>query len=132
MSRHAPRLLVLSAAVALMLLVGAVAESVRAQPAVERVVMTPADGTLTTRFLFVGMSFPAGSGVTVRFMSPDGVERRIRDDGAELYWVVSSDGSFALEVAFGQRFPGAPAGRWRALFCAQYAPTCQQLEFDLQ
>lgn len=128
--RLSSSLLALAAGVALVLV--ALTGHAGAQQPAERVVMTPAEGTLATRFLFVGAGFPAGSSVSVRFLPPDGVERRIREDGAELVWLVSADGGFGLEVVFGQRFPGAPPGRWRALFCALNAPTCQQLEFDLQ
>jgi hypothetical protein len=103
-----------------------------AQPSGERVVMTPADGTLTTRFMFAGSGFAPGQNVSVRFFPPDGNERRIRtDEGAEIVWPVQPDGTFSLDVVPAQRFPSAPPGRWRVLFCAVGAPTCQQLDFDV-
>ncbi|MGH2587717.1 MAG: hypothetical protein ACRDJE_22580 [Dehalococcoidia bacterium] len=103
-----------------------------AQPSGERVVMTPADGTLTTRFTFVGSGFTPGQNISVRFFPPDGIERRIRtEEGAELVWPVQPDGTFALDVVPMQRFPNASPGDWRVLFCAFGAPTCQQLEFDI-
>ena len=103
-----------------------------AQSASERVVVTPGDGTLQTRFHFTGTGFVPGRTVSVIIMTPDGVEHRfLADDGAEVVWMVQSDGSFALELIPGQRFPGTGPGRWRALFCSFAAPTCQLVDFDV-
>ena len=98
----------------------------------EHVVMTPADGTLSTRFQFAGSGFLPGRNVSVRFIPPDGSERRVREEGVEIVWPVQSDGTFSLDVVPGQRFPGASPGRWRVLFCVFGSTTCQQLEFDVQ
>jgi hypothetical protein len=94
--------------------------------------MTPAEGRLNTQLLFSGSGFLPSLTISARFSPPDGLERRIRtEDGAEFVWLVQQDGTFSLDLVPSQRFPGAPAGRWRALFCAFGSPTCQQIEFDL-
>lgn len=103
-----------------------------AQATGERVLLTPAEGTLATRFTFVGSGYVAGHVVTVRFLPPDGIERRYRDtDGVEFVWLVGTDGGFSLDVVPALRFPGAPAGHWRVLFCASSSATCQLIEFDI-
>lgn len=111
-------------------------EGVRAQSPIpatgERVLVTPGEGTTATRFRFTGSGFTPGRTVSVRLTPPDGVERRfMADDGAEVVWLVAPDGSFALDLSPAQRFPGAPAGHWRALFCGFGAPTCQLIDFDV-
>jgi hypothetical protein len=98
----------------------------------ERVLVTPGEGGATTRFRFTGSGFAPGRTVSIRLTPPDGVERRfMADDGAEVVWLVGPDGGFALDLSPAQRFPGAPAGHWRALFCAFAAPTCQLIDFDV-
>lgn len=128
-ARRAGTVVVLAAAVLLGLLVSA---QVTAQVATERVVMMPADGTLTTRFSFSGSGFTPGRTVSVRVTTPDGTERRFRtDEGVEIVWLVLPDGTFSLEMVPAQRFPGAGPGRWQALFCGFDAATCQLLAFDV-
>lgn len=118
--------------VAVLFLSALVVPGVAAQSRGEHVEMTPADGRLSTQFLFTGTGFRPGLTISARFYSPDGVERRIRtEEGAEFVWLVQQDGTFSLDLVPAQRFPGAPAGRWRVLFCAFGSPTCQQIEFDL-
>jgi hypothetical protein len=106
--------------------------TVVAQANDEHVEMTPAEATLQTRLVFSGRGFTPGVTVSARFFPPDGAERRIRTpEGAEIVWPVQPDGTFSMEVVPAHRFPGAVAGRWRALFCASGSATCQQIEFDL-
>jgi hypothetical protein len=101
-------------------------------PGLERVIVTPGEGTLLTRYQFSGSSFPANKTIAVRLYPPDGFERRLAtDDGIELVWLAGPDGAFSLEFVPALRFPGAPAGHWRALFCSYNAPTCQLVEFDV-
>ncbi len=108
------------------------ASAVSAQPAGEHVVLTPAEGTLTTRFVFVGHNFQPGRTVSVRVTTPDGLVRRFTtEDGAEMVWLVGVDGSFVVELVPIMRFPGALPGRWQALFCSAGSPTCQQIDFDV-
>ena len=102
-----------------------------AQAVAERVIVAPGEGTYQTRFLFSGSGFTPGRTVSVRFVLPDGSERRVTEDGAELVWVVGTDGTFAMDLVPAQRFPAAPAGRWRALFCGFNAATCQLIDFDV-
>jgi hypothetical protein len=120
---------------ALVLALAAVVTSSRvvvAQGAGERVVMTPGEGTLHTRFLFIGAGFTPGRTVSVRAIPPDGLERRVRTEpGIELVWRIPADGTFALELTPAVDFPDAPPGHWRMLFCQEASPTCQQLEFDV-
>ena len=103
-----------------------------AQPAGEHVVLTPAEGTLTTRFVFVGHNFQPGRTVSVRITTPDGLARRFTtEEGAEMVWLVGADGSFVIEMVPIARFPGALPGRWQALFCSAGSPTCQQIDFEV-
>ena len=103
-----------------------------AQPAGEHVVLTPAEGTLTTRFVFVGHNFQPGRTVSVRITTPDGLARPfITEDGAEMVWLVGANGSFVVEMVPIARFPGALPGHWQALFCSTGSPTCQQIEFEV-
>lgn len=98
----------------------------------EHVELTPAVATLQTRLVFTGSGYAPGLTISARFFPPDGAERRIRTpEGAEIVWPVQADGTFSMDLVPAQRFPGAAAGRWRALFCAFGATTCQQIEFDL-
>lgn len=128
-ARRAGVIVVLAVAVLLGLVTSG---RVVAQITAERVVMTPADGTLTTRFLFSGSGFTPGRTVSVRITTPDGVERRFRtDEDIEIVWLVLPDGTFSLEMVPAQRFPGAGPGRWQALFCGFEATTCQLLTFDV-
>ncbi len=103
-----------------------------AQSGRQHVELTPAEGTLTTHFTFMGSGFTPGLTVSVRFYPPDVLERRIRtEEGAELVWQVEPNGTFALEFVPAQRFPNAPPGRWYALFCAFGDRTCELIEFDV-
>lgn len=102
-----------------------------AQRSTERVVVTPGEGTIVTRFLFSGAGYQPGRTVDVRVTPPDGFERRFMDDGAVQVWQVQADGTFSLDFIPAQRFPGAGPGHWRVLFCTFMAPTCQLIEFDV-
>ena len=103
-----------------------------AQVSSERVVATPGEGTLQTRFHFAGSGFAPGRTVSVRVYCPDGSERRfINEEGAELVWLVDANGTFTLDLVPGQRFPGCGLGHWRTLFCSQNSPTCQLVEIDV-
>ena len=102
-----------------------------AQRSPERVVVTPGEGTIVTRFLFTGAGYQPGRTVDVRVTPPDGSERRFMEDGAVQVWQVQADGTFSLDFIPAVRFPGAGPGRWRALFCTFMAPTCQLIEFDI-
>ena len=103
-----------------------------AQPAGEHVVLTPAEGTLTTLFVFVGHNFQPGRTVSVRITTPDGAARRFTtEEGAEMVWLVGRDGSFVVELVPSTRFPGALPGHWQVLFCSAGSPTCQQIDFDV-
>jgi hypothetical protein len=104
---------------------------VQAQTSMERVVVTPGEGTSQTRFLFNGSGFTPGRTVSVRFILPDGSERRVTEGSAEVVWLVAPDGTFALDLVPAQRFPAAPPGRWRALLCGFNAATCQLIDFDV-
>lgn len=116
-----------AAVTALSLSAGASAQSVPQQ-----VVLAPAEGTLLTRYVFDGAGFVPGRTVSVRVFPPDGIERRMRNEqGAELVWLVSAAGGFALDFVPALIFPEATAGRWRVLFCQFGAPTCQQIDFDI-
>ena len=130
------RIVLMSTMIAVLLAGLAAIDGVRAQvplPATgERVLVTPGEGTTATRFRFTGSGFTPGRTVSVRLTPPDGVERRfMADDGAEFVWLVAPDGTFALDLSPAQRFPGAPAGQWRALFCGFGALTCQLIDFDV-
>jgi hypothetical protein len=106
---------------------------VDAQAPGERVIMTPAEGTLQTRFQFTGTGFTPGQIVALRVIPADSSERRMRNDaGAELVWLVGADGSFSLDFVPSQHFPGAPPGHWRILFCGLGSLTCQMIELDVQ
>lgn len=112
--------------------IGIVTRDIHAQALAERVIVTPGEGTVLTRYRFVGSGFPVGRFVSVRITSGEGIERKLTgDDGVELVWVVAADGGFALEFTPSARFPGAAPGRWQALFCLTGSPTCQHLEFDV-
>lgn len=127
---RAVALLVALIAAGLILVV--VSHAVAAQAPTERVLMTPAEGTLHTPFHFSGTGFTPGRTVSIRVQPPDGGERRMRNEhGAELVWLVLPDGSFSLDLIPAQQFPDASAGRWRLLFCQFGSLTCQQLEFEL-
>lgn len=117
---------------ALLLALGPVRSSIQAQAPTERVIVTPGEGSMLTRYRFVGTGFPVGRLVAVRITSGEGIERKLTgDDGVELVWIVAADGGFALEFTPGTRFPGAAPGRWQALFCPAGSPTCQHLDFDV-
>jgi hypothetical protein len=103
----------------------------QAQVTTERVMVTPGGGTAQTRFVFTGAGFTPGRTVSVRFLLPDGSERRVTEGPAEVVWLVLPDGSFSVDLVPAQRFPAAPPGRWRALFCGFNAATCQLIEFDV-
>jgi hypothetical protein len=109
----------------------AFAAAASAQRSPERVVVTPGEGTVTTRYVFTGSGYQPGRTVAVRLTLPDGSERRFTEDGAEQVWQVQADGTFALDFVPVLRFPGSSPGRWRALFCTFQAPTCQLIEFDV-
>jgi len=118
----------------LVVLAGAVgcAGRVSAQVGGERVVVTPGDGVLQTRFLFTGSGYAPGRIISVRVLPPDGSEHRLTtEDNAELIWLVQADGTFGLELVPSQRFPALGTGRWRILFCSAGASTCQLVEFDI-
>lgn len=119
--------------IALMLVAfGIVTRDARAQAPAERVMVTPGEGSVMTRFRFVGAGFPVGRFVSVRITSGEGIERKFTgDDGVELVWIVAADGGFALEFTPITRFPSATPGRWQALFCLTGSPTCQHLDFDV-
>ena len=105
---------------------------VAAQISPERVVLTPAEGTLQTRFTFTGSGFSPGRTVFVKLILPDGTERRFRtNEGIEIVWPVQPDGNFALDFIPSQRFPDAGPGHWQALFCSVGALTCQHIDFDV-
>lgn len=137
-----------------------IADRAAAQQPSERVVVTPAEGTAFTIFRFIGSGFTAWPQVSVIFIGPDGVSRRLRDDqGREHHvWFTRPDGSFDIDLVPGLRFQAAPPGRWTALFCGLIppaasdapvqpalaiaasdaaaaqtipAPTCQRLSFDV-
>jgi hypothetical protein len=115
-------------ALCLLLVQGAQAQ----QAAHEHVTMSPAEGTLATPFVFRGTGYQPNVTVSIRFLAPDGLERRMRTgEGAEIVLPVQADGTFLLDVVLAQRFPGAPPGQWRVLFCADESPTCELLEFHV-
>lgn len=114
-------------AIGLALVTGAAA----AQVSAERVVVTPGEGTLTTRFQFTGSGYPPGRTVSIRVTLPDGSERRfVSEDGAELVWQTRPDGTFSFDLV-PRSVPGAIPGHWRVLFCTFAAPTCQLIELDV-
>lgn len=98
----------------------------------ERILLSPADGTLQTRFSFTGSGFLPGRLVSVRVVPPGGLQRRLlSDDQIEQVWQVGADGRFVVEFVPAARFPEARAGRWQMLFCADTSPNCQLVEFDV-
>lgn len=98
----------------------------------ERVVVSPGEGTLQTRFSFAGSGFAPGRLVSVRVVPPGGLQRRLLvDDGVEQVWLVGADGRFLVEFVPVIRFPEARSGRWQALFCADTSSNCQLVEFDV-
>jgi hypothetical protein len=120
------------AALVVLLVTALVSSGASAQTGSEHVLLSPPEGTLTSRFVFSGSGFTPGLTVSIRFYPPDAAERRIRtDQGAEVVWVVEPDGTFSLDFVPAQQFPGASPGRWRALFCAYRDRTCQMIEFDV-
>ena len=125
------RLVLLAAVLVAVLCAGTTHLRASAQTTTERVVATPGEGMLQTRFVFTGSGFVPGRTVSVRVLTPEGERRFTNEQGVEFVWLVGPDGTFTLDFVPAQHFPGSSPGRWRALFCTHGALTCQLVDFDL-